>query len=57
MENKEGRQGIQIEGDRNQVTQDQSIHIRVDLSGAVVEQIVVQGGMHIYLQIGQEVRA
>lgn len=56
MENQEGRQDIRIEGDRNHVAQDQSIHIRVDLSGAVVEQFIVQGGMHIYLQLGQDRR-
>ena len=54
MESQEGRQEVRVEGDRNSVTQDQSIRIKIDLSGAVVDRFVVQGGMHIYVQLDQK---
>lgn len=52
MENQR-RQSVRIEGNNNRVDQDQRIHIEIDLSGAVVHEFVVQGGMHIYVQLGQ----
>lgn len=54
MENQAERQEVRIEGDDNRVTQDQRISIQINLSGAVVHEFVVQGGMHIYLQLGQQ---
>ena len=52
MESQEGSQEVRIEGDKNHVTQDQSVNIQINLSGAVVDQLVVHGGMHVTLRIG-----
>ena len=56
MENQAGKQSVQIEGSNNRVDQDQSVNIQINLTGTVVDQFIVQGGMHFYLQFGQDGR-
>lgn len=56
MENQAEKQNVQIDGNNNWVDQGQSVNIQISLTGAVVDQFIVQGGMHIYLHLGHDGR-